>query len=95
MGINISPGDAKNGNNNNRGNENNRGNNNGGQGNNNSPKNNINGNNGHGNNGNEVDNIRHVARLAQIVSSRPLLPTFPPKDLVQLVNELQITELHD
>ena len=69
MGININPGDANNGNKNNRGNDN------GGRG-------NINGNNGHDNNGNEVDNFRHGARLARRVSSRALLPTFPPGDLV-------------
>ena len=87
MGININPGDVNNGNNNNGGNDNNRGNNNGGRGNNNGLENNINDNNGHGNNGNEDDNFRHVARLAQTTSSRPLLPTFPPRDPVQPINE--------
>ena len=87
-GVNINLGDANNGNNNNEGNDNNRGNdNNGGRGNNNGPKNNINGNNGHGNNKHAFDNFRHVACLARTASSRPLLPTFPPKDLVQPVNE--------
>ena len=76
MGININLGDANNGNNNNRGNDN------GG-------RDNINGNN---NNGNEADNFRHVARLARTSSSRPLLPTFPPRDPVQLINEPQIAE---
>lgn len=94
MGVNINPGDANNGNNNNGGNDNNRGDdNNGDRGNNNGPENNINGNNGHGNNGNEADNFRHVARPARTASSRPLLPTFPPRDPVQPVNEPQITEL--
>ena len=87
MGINIKSSDVNNGNNNNGGNDNNRGNNNGGRENNNGPENNINGNDGHGNNGNEADNFRHVAHPAQTLSSRPLLPTFPPRDLVQLVNE--------
>ena len=64
----------------NNGNNNNRGNDNRGRDN---------------NNENEVDNFRHVARLARIASSRPLLPTFPPKDSIQLVNERQITELQD
>lgn len=88
MGVNINLGDANNGNDNNRGNDNN-----GGRGNNNGPENNINGNNGHGNNGNEADNFRHIARPTQTASSRPLLPTFPPRDPVQPVNESQITEL--
>ena len=96
MGVNVNPGDANNGNNNNGGKDNNKGNdNNGGRGNNSSPENNINGNNGHGNNGNEADNFRHVARPAQTVSSIPLLPNFSPRDPVQPVNELQITELQD
>ena len=82
MGININPGDANNGNNNNRGNDN------GG-------RDNINDNNGHNNNGNEADNFRHVAHQTQTTSSRPLLPTFPPKDPVQPINEPQIVELQD
>ena len=91
MGVNIKPGDANSGNNNNGGNDNNIGNdNNGGRGNNNDPYNNINGNNRHGNNWNEADNFRHVARPARIASSRPLLPTFPPRDPVQPINEPQL-----
>ena len=79
MGININLSDANNGNNNNRGNYN-RG------------RDKINGNN---KNGNEADNFRHVARPAQTSSSRPLLPTFPPRDPVQPINEPQIAELQD
>ena len=89
MGININLGDVNNGNNNNGGNDNNRGNNNGGRGNSNGPENNINGNNGHGNNGNEADNFRQVACPVRAVSSRPLLPIFPPRDPAQPVNEPQ------
>ena len=36
---------------------------------------------------NEDDNFRHVAHPDQIVSLRPLLPTFPSKDPVQPINE--------
>ena len=90
MGININPSDANNGNNKNGGNDNNRGNDN-----NNGLENNINSNNGHGNNGNEADNFRHVAHPTRTSSSRPLLPTFPPRDPVQLINEPQIAELQD
>ena len=95
MGININLGDANNGNNNNEGN-----NNNGGRGNNDGPENNIN---GHGKNGNEANNFRQIACRTRTTSSRPLLPTFPPRhlvqpvsrDLVQPVNEPQIIELQD